>query len=86
LFNFIYYNTNTVSKPSILFKVNLWFFVNVQYFKNKFSNSIVFFIENMSNLKIKSIKIYFEISDFEMFYFSFLKYLALLASVLFLLV
>ena len=75
MFNFVFHNLNTVCKPSLLAKINLWFFVDAQVFKNKFNNHIMYFIENMSNLKVKTIKVYFHFSEFEAFYFASAKYL-----------
>ena len=73
MFNFIFNNLNTISKPSLLFKINLWCFTNVSFFKNKFTNNILYFIEHFSNLKLKSIKLYYDFSDFEYFYNFFIK-------------
>lgn len=73
MFNFIYTNLNSVNKPSLLSKINLWFFANNIFLKNKYSNNIIYFIEHMSNLKLKAIKVYWDLSNFELFFNNFSK-------------
>jgi hypothetical protein len=81
MFNFIYSNLNSVNKPSLISKVNIWFFLNNIFLKNKYSNNIIYFLEHMSNLKFKSIKVYWDLSNFEVFFSFFIKYVLLILIV-----
>jgi hypothetical protein len=73
MLKFIFNSLNNTLTPSILVKINLFFFLNIQIFKNKFNSNILYFIENMSNLKFKKIKIFWNFSSFEIFNFYFNK-------------
>jgi hypothetical protein len=73
MLKFIFNSLNNTLTPSILVKINLFFFLNIQIFKNKFNSNILYFIENMSNLKFKKIKIFWNFSSFEIFNFYFIK-------------
>ena len=75
MFNFLMKNFSTIHTPSIFIKINVWFFLNVQLFKNRFNNYIIYFIEYMSNLNFKSIKIYYEKNNFEVFFLYFIFYI-----------
>ncbi len=74
MFNFLMKNFSTIHTPSILVKINVWFFLNTQIFKNRFNNYIIYFIEHMSNLNFKIIKVYYEKNNFELFFSYFLSY------------
>ena len=71
MLKFIFNSLNNTLTPSILSKINLFFFLNVQIFRNKFESNILYFIENMSNLKFKKIKIFYTLTNFEIFNFFF---------------
>ena len=58
MLKFIFNSLSNTLTPSILLKINLFFFLNIQIFKNKFNSNIVYFIDHMSNLKFKKIKIF----------------------------
>jgi len=82
MFSYLFKNLNIVDLPFIYAKVNLFFFLNVQVFKNKFSNHIMFFIENLSALKFKTLKVFYLKKSFESFFFIYLKYILLLITLL----
>ena len=68
---FVYWNNN-IDSTSINFKLNLWSYINAKYFKVKVSNYIVYFILNLNNLYLKSIKIFYKNLSFELLYFKLL--------------
>lgn len=57
----------------VLSKINLFFYINIKYFKVKNLNFISFFINSLYSLKLKNIKIYKNSFKFESLYFIFLK-------------
>jgi len=83
MLSFIFNSLNQTTTPSVMIRLNLWFFLNVQVFKNKFSSIITYFLENMSSLKFKKIKIYYYVYNFENFYFIFFKLLLILIILVF---
>lgn len=83
MLKFIFNSLNNTLTPSILIKINLFFFLNIQIFKNKFNSNILYFIENMSNLKFKKIKIFWNLSNFESFNLNFSKNIFLLFIIIF---
>jgi|LauGreDrversion4_2_1035121.scaffolds.fasta_scaffold66951_2 hypothetical protein len=64
---FIYWS-NVVDSPAILFKVNLWAYVNIRTFKLKLSNVLTYFILGLRNLKQKEIKVLYKDLTFESLY------------------
>lgn len=57
----------------ILSKINLFYYINIKYFKVKNISFISFFINSLYSLKIKNVKIYKNSFKFETLYFIFLK-------------
>lgn len=82
MFSYLFKSLNIVDLPFIYAKANLWFFLNVQVFKNKFSNHIMFLVEQMSSLKFKTIKVFYFKTNFENFYYMFFKYILILLILL----
>ena len=83
MLKFIFNSLNNTLTPSILSKVNLFFFLNIQIFRNKFDTNILYFIHNMSNLKFKKIKIFSSQSNFEAFNYYFFKKVVIIFLVVF---
>ena len=73
MLKFIFNSLNNTLTPSILIKINLFFFLNSQIFKNKLNSNILYFIDSMSNLKFKNIKIFSKFENFENFNLFFNK-------------
>lgn len=64
---------NVTDSPSIIFKLNLWSYLNIRIFKFKLSNVLTYFILALSNLKQKEIKVLYKDFSFEtMFNFLFI--------------
>ena len=84
MFSYLFKNLNILDLPFIYAKINLWFFLNVHVFKHKFSNHIMYFIEHMSSLKFKTLKVFYTKNNYELFYFYFLRYIFILFIALFL--
>ncbi len=57
----------------ILSKLNLFYYINIKYFKVKNLSFISFFINSLYSLKLKYIRIYKNSFKFETLYFIFLK-------------
>lgn len=60
----------SVDNPSMLFKTNLWFYVNLRILKVKLSNTIAYFILVLNNLTLKNLKIFYKTYTFENVYLS----------------
>jgi hypothetical protein len=65
---YLYYKIN-LDTPSILFKLNLWAFVNIRFFKLKVSRSLIYMISIFDSLKSKKINIIYKDWTFEYIYF-----------------
>lgn len=75
-------NTNNCDTPSIISKINIWFFINIRIFKLKASNILSYFILSLNNLKIKKLNIYYKNLTFENIYIYGIYIFSILASVL----
>lgn len=60
--------------PSVLFKLNLWTFVNLRVFKFKFARNLFFFISGLNGLKLKSIMYNYRDWNFEHIFFKCFKF------------
>ena len=79
LFNVIYkYWNNINDTPSILFKLNIWTYVNIRYFKFKYSRNVLYFIQGLNGIKLNNIMYIYKDWIFEDFYFKFFKYFLIL--------
>lgn len=86
MFNVIFkYWTNLNDTPSILFKLNLWTFVNIRFFKLKYSRNILYFIQTLNGFKMNNIIYFYKDWIFEDFYFKFFKYFLVMIALLFML-
>jgi hypothetical protein len=56
--NIITYLANSTNTPGFLAKINLWPLVNIKFFMYKSTSVIFFFLSNLSNFKIKFVKIH----------------------------
>lgn len=74
-----------LDKPSILFPLNVYSFINIRYFKFKYLKNIYIFISNMDFLKIKFINILYRDWIFENFYTKSIVY-SIIVSILFFLI
>lgn len=75
MFNNLYkYWFNVTDTPSVLFKINIWSYVNIRYFKFKFTRILTYFTLGLKSLKINEIKILHKDWIFENFYGNFIKY------------
>ena len=79
---FKYWN-NVTDTPYVISKLNLWFYINIRVFKIKLYTYIAYFIVGLNNLKFKKIQIYYNLYDFEFFFFKFIKFLLLSVFFLF---
>jgi hypothetical protein len=83
MFSVIYkYWTNLNDTPSILFKINVWTYVNIRFFKFKFSRNVLYFIQGLNGLKINNIMYLYKDWIFEDFYFKFFKYFVVVVTIL----
>lgn len=79
LFNVIYkYWNNINDTPSILFKLNMWTYVNIRFFKFKFSRNVLYFIQGLNGMKLNNIMYIYKDWIFEDFYFRLFKYFLIL--------
>lgn len=69
---------NLTDTPSILFKLNIWTYVNIRYFKFKFTRILTYFTLGLKSLKVNEIKILHRDWTFENFYGSLIKYFSLI--------
>lgn len=84
MFGIIYkYWTNLNDTPSILFKLNIWTYVNIRFFKFKFSRNVLYFIQGLNGLKLNNIMYIYKDWIFEDFYFKFFKYFIVAITILF---
>lgn len=75
MFNNLYkYWFNVTDTPSILFKINIWTYVNIRYFKFKFTRILTYFTLGLKSLKVNEIKILHKDWIFENFYGNYIKY------------
>jgi len=75
LFNSIYkFWYNLTDTPSILFKLNIWTYVNIRYFKFKYTRVLTYFTLGLKSLKVNEIKIIHKDWIFENFYGNYIKY------------
>lgn len=80
MFNNLYkYWYNVTDTPHIISKINLWTYVNIRYFKFKFTRVLVYFTLGLKSLKINEIKILHKDWTFENFYGNLLKYFFIIA-------
>ena len=86
MFNNLYkYWYNLTDTPSILFKLNIWTYINIRYFKFKFTRVLTYFTLGLKSLKVNEIKIIHKDWIFENFYGNYVKYLVfvLIITILF---
>lgn len=83
MFNTLYrYWSNVNDSPSILFKLNLWTYVNIRFFKFRFSRNILYFIQGLNGMRLNSITYFYKDWIFEDFYYRFAKYFFILIIIL----
>lgn len=83
MFSVIYkYWTNLNDTPSILFKLNMWTYINIRFFKFKFSRNVLYFIQGLNGLKVNNIMYLYKDWIFEDFYFKFFKYFIVIIAIL----
>ena len=68
------YYTNNNDTPSVIFKINLWSYINVRLFKLKYSQTLNYFIFLLENLQQKIIKIFHKSFYFENFFYNYVVY------------
>lgn len=68
---FIFWKNN-VDSVYVDSKINMWAYLNAKMFKVKISNYIYYFILNLNNLALKSLKIFHKNFSFELIYFKIL--------------
>lgn len=66
-----YYWYNLTDTPAILSRINIFFYINTRIFKIKLNNYISYIVVTLSGFKIKNIKTFFNVLDFEYIYFKF---------------
>lgn len=75
MFNVLYkYWYNVSDSPSNIFKINIWSYVNIRFFKMKFSRNLVYFILSLKSLKVNQIKVFYKDWIFEDFYYFLFKF------------
>ena len=75
MFKFLFkYWSNVTDTPYLVSKVNLWLYVNIRVFKVKLYSYITYFITGLENLKSKIVKISYNTTNFEFFFYSYLKF------------
>jgi hypothetical protein len=85
MFNVLFkYWTNLNDTTSVLFNINMWTFINIRYFKFKFSRNILYFVQNINGFKMNSIVYFYKDWVFEDFFFKFVKYFVIFIFILFL--
>jgi hypothetical protein len=82
MFSYIFKNLNILDLPFVYAKINLFFFLHTQVFKNKFSNQIMYFIEHMASLRFKKVQVFFAKKDYELFYIYFVRHILVLSILL----
>ncbi len=76
--NIFYHHFYNIDSPSILNRINIFFFISIRIFKIKLYNYISFLISNLNSFKFKKISIFFGYFNFEKLYIIFLQYSLLL--------
>lgn len=59
-----------------MFKLNIWTYINIRYFKFKFTRILTYFTLGLKSLKVNEIKILHKDWIFENFYGNYIKYFA----------
>lgn len=72
--NLYKYWYNVTDTPSILMKLNIWSYINIRFFKFKFSRILTYFTLGLKSLKLNEIRVIYKDWIFENFYNRFLKY------------
>lgn len=79
MFNVLYkYWYNTSDSPANMFKINIWSYINIRFFKMKFTRNLVYFILSIKAFKVSAIKVFYKDWIFEDIYYYFLKFLCVL--------
>lgn len=73
-----YYWYNLTDTPAILSRINIFFYINIRIFKIKLNTYISYIIVALNGFKIKNIKTFFNILDFEYIYFKFFTFFLIL--------
>jgi len=82
LFNNLYkYWYNLTDTPSVIFKLNIWTYINIRYFKFKFTRVLTYFTLGLKSLKVNEIKILHKDWIFENFYGNYVKYFVFIAVI-----
>ena len=76
--NLYKYWYNVTDTPSVLFKINIWTYVNIRYFKLKFSRTLIYFTVGLKSLKLNEIKLFYKDWIFENFFENFFKYFVII--------
>ena len=79
MFKNLYKYWNTVNdNPFVVYKINLWSFVNLRFFKFKFTRNLTFFLLGLKSLKLIEIKLIYKDWIFEKLYSDNFKYFLIL--------
>jgi hypothetical protein len=79
MFGVLYkYWYNVSDSPSNIFKINVWSYINIRFFKMKFSRNLVYFILSLKSFKINQIKVFYKDWIFEDFFYYLIKFISLL--------
>lgn len=62
------YWKNNIDSVATDFKINVWAYTNAKMFKIKISAYITYFILSLNNLAVRSLKIFYKNSSFELIY------------------
>lgn len=82
MFNNLYkYWYNLTDTPSVLFKINIWTYINIRYFKFKFTRVLTYFTLGLKSLKVNEIKILHKDWIFENFYGNYVKYFVFISLI-----
>lgn len=82
MFNNLYkYWYNLTDTPSVIFKLNIWTYINIRFFKFKFTRVLTYFTLGLKSLKINEIKILHKDWIFENFYGNYVKYFVFIALI-----
>jgi hypothetical protein len=82
LFNNLYkYWYNLTDTPSVIFKINIWTYINIRYFKFKFTRILTYFTLGLKSLKVNEIKILHKDWIFENFYGNYIKYFVFIITI-----
>jgi len=60
-----------------MFKLNIWTYINIRYFKMKYTRTLVYFTMGLNALKLNEVKVFYKDWIFENFYEIFFKYFIL---------